>query len=523
MKRIYIIITLILSLAFIPGCMDDKGSYDYREVNETLIDSLLDVSGNKAGDTITVISMNHLKLTPVLSHSIREYESDLSFRWYIYGTTSGKEETISTERELNWLANVIPASYNARLEVTDDKTGVLTRYKFHIFVVKENTGNLMVFSNVDGEASLSIMKPDGSWIENAFAQSNGFSAGRQAVWGANARIAQSITGEQSVILCDDGEGGAFFSNNNYQKVISYRDAFYFAPEVIKPEAYLLGFQFYNQENDIDFIVNNKKLHYRYAGMIDQGAKFGPALPGDYELYPGGILAYGTCLFYDQKNMRFVQVTSDLWGDELTVEMKSAFLYRYSYNPLFVQAWHPDEVGLHMIYFERLLDDTAYALMSDPANPGKLYRLKFFAGGLPWVSWHDGGYQNYWNSFWKRPVEVSNRLSESKTFTMNRVYGFIYYAAGNKIYLYDIENDNNKEVLDVSTILPGNQVDCLYIQNAESYSNEYNLRLYAAISETGGSGQCGSLLDIRLKTNGEYDSHTLYKNKSGRVVSLSHQL
>lgn len=522
MKRIYII-GLLLSFALIQGCMDDKGSYDYREVNKMTIESLQDVNGNKASDTITIISMEYLKLSPVLSHSMGEADSELSFRWYIYETTGGSEETISTERELDWLANVIPSRYNARLEVTDDKTGVLARYKFYIFVVKENTGNLMLFSNVDGEASLSVMKPDGSWIEDAFAQSNGYSAGRNAVWGANARIAQSITGEQSVILCDDGDGGAFFSNNNYQKVTSFRDAFYFVPEVIRPEAYLLGYQFYNQENDIDFIINNKKLHYRYADMIDQGAKFGPALPGDYELYPGGILAYGTCLFYDQKNRRFVQVTSDLWGDELTVKMESAFLYRYSYNPALVQAWHPDDVGLDMIYFDRLLDDNAYAVMSDPGNPGKLYRLKFFAGGLPWVSWHDGGYQNYWYSFWKQPVDAANRLSEAQSFTMNRVYGFIYYAVDSKIYRYDIENDSNKEILDVSTLLSGNQVDCLYIQNAESYSNEYNLRLFAAISETGGSGLCGSLLDIRMKVNGEYDSHTLYKNKTGRVVSMSHQL
>ncbi|MDL2319775.1 hypothetical protein LJC45_01435 [Alistipes sp. OttesenSCG-928-B03] len=528
MKRL--IYAMILAPLFLTGCMEDKGTYDYLPVNKVTISRLDNEQGEAIGN-ITVATMSILKLTPVMSESVPGTGDEYRYRWYIYqkGVSNSKEMTISEERDLEWAVATSPGKYEVRYVVTNAKTEVSSYYSFEMTVVKDNVGTLMIASNVDGKANLTVMKPDGTWVSDIYEKANGYAAGSNAVVVVNARQFQSEAVNNSIILCDDGEGGAFFNNESFEMRSAYRDIFYEAPQVIKPQGFFRGFVAYGTGDQLELLINDGKIHYRLATKVASGAKFSPAFEGDYYMHPCGSAGWGTNLFYDNKNYRFWVVSANISEvyEEYRIKLQSAYLYgRYAYDANRIAAFNPDDVGLKMIYFSVPLinwEDIGYAIMCDPADPSKLYRLSFFGGGLQEPTSSFGS--NYWYSFWKRPIEAQTEIASAKSFTMARNNPYIYYSSGSRIYMYNAENDNNRMILDVATILPGNQVDLVYIQNDDNNAEDpsLNYRLYVAASPEGGAGKCGSIVDVRLMTNGEYESHTVHSNVVGKVVSMDHQM
>ena len=95
MKNIvYIVISLLLT-----ACYEDKGNYDYQEVN-TLAISLEDLYPVHLNDTV-------FTLTPELSQSLSQNEDNLEFIW-LHSTLNEamwghkQYDTVSMERTLNF-------------------------------------------------------------------------------------------------------------------------------------------------------------------------------------------------------------------------------------------------------------------------------------------------------------------------------------------------------------------------------------------------------------------------------------
>jgi hypothetical protein len=531
--------------------MRDEGSYDYLTVNKVSIAAINDMAGEAIGEEITVTAASMLRLAPVMAESVAESGDDYRYRWYIYrqGIARTEEITISEERDLEWPVTAAPARYTAVFVVTNAGTGVSSTHEFTITVVKQNIGTLMVASSVDDEADITVMNPAGEWIPGIYATANGDGGRGRAVWVTDTRLFQTEAVDNSILLTEGG--GAFFDNTGFRDTETFDQMFYDVPAAINPQAYYRGYVYYGFEDQLEFLINDGKLHYRIATMVSQGAKFTTPMAspfeGDYSMNPCAIVHNGSYLFYDNINCRFLLVTADFNiypgydpddpynydvpdSYEYTVKLQSAYLYEsYGYNPEKVAAFDPDDVGLEMIWFGSTYinrEDIGYALMRNPANRNELWRLKFFAGGLGFIDYYND-YANYWDSHWKFPIAAQTGIADAKSFTISRNNPYIYYCVGSKVYLYNVENDNNRMILDVATIVPGAEVDHLYIQNAgmnrAEGDEDLNYRLYIAVSPPAGTGRCGSIIDTRLMLNGEYESHVLHENVTGKVVSMDHQM
>ena len=117
-------IILFLMLAFscvVVSCYDDKGSYDYTEVNEIVIDEL--------GDGYSMIfKKDTLKIKPKLLFSLDSLTPDrYEYEWKaVPGVASDlSSEVIGTERELKYFMELYPGSYALYLKVRDKQTGLL--------------------------------------------------------------------------------------------------------------------------------------------------------------------------------------------------------------------------------------------------------------------------------------------------------------------------------------------------------------------------------------------------------------
>ena len=104
------------------ACYDDKGSYDYKEVNEIEVDSL--------GKSHSVIfKKDTLKITPLLKFTEDSLSLDrYAYEWLVVPSTSTEEltrEVIGTERNLEYFVELEPATYTLYLKVRDKVTGLL--------------------------------------------------------------------------------------------------------------------------------------------------------------------------------------------------------------------------------------------------------------------------------------------------------------------------------------------------------------------------------------------------------------
>ena len=121
MKRDIILFLMIGLICMIAGCYEDKGSYDYKEVNEVVVDGL--------GDRYNVIfKKDTIRIEPDLAFSLDSLNPDrYEYEWKAVPGLSNKNPggVIGNERNLEYFVELYPGSYSLYLKVRDKQTGLL--------------------------------------------------------------------------------------------------------------------------------------------------------------------------------------------------------------------------------------------------------------------------------------------------------------------------------------------------------------------------------------------------------------
>lgn len=111
------------------GCYEDKGNYDYRDINE-----IVTISFSPAPDEITMDSVYtysypqssqdtmRVTYTPIVSQSLAENEEQLEYQW-IFSNETGYDTVFSKELTLKYPFQAI-LSYNPLFRLIDHSTGV---------------------------------------------------------------------------------------------------------------------------------------------------------------------------------------------------------------------------------------------------------------------------------------------------------------------------------------------------------------------------------------------------------------
>lgn len=105
--RILFCVMFLLSMT---SCYEDKGNYDYKEMNDVEISVSTESSSFSLGDTV--------KSKPQLTFALGRESLDLEYEWTYDG------HVVAHSRDLEWIADTIAQNKDLRLAVLDKSTGV---------------------------------------------------------------------------------------------------------------------------------------------------------------------------------------------------------------------------------------------------------------------------------------------------------------------------------------------------------------------------------------------------------------
>ena len=151
MKRYFSIVlgglTAMLSLV---GCYEDKGNYDYRELDVVSIDTV------ETGilSAYSLMRFDHLRLAPKVYFNGElvddNQEVPLDYQWTIFSSVSGSGansviDTIGNQRVLDTVISRTAGSYLVQLVAKNRHTGVCQFFRVPVSVSEVLDGGWMVF------------------------------------------------------------------------------------------------------------------------------------------------------------------------------------------------------------------------------------------------------------------------------------------------------------------------------------------------------------------------------------------
>lgn len=150
MKKIYIVF-LLFAMVALSACYDDKGNYDYKDINELEI-SLEEKAGESARH---VILGEVLEIKPKFNLEIDEKSTRYSFEWFV----NDKTRPEWNQRNFSWEVDTLIKRGDVILEVTDHKYDVKYMKSIALFVsgIYDNNegGSWLILSDNGGKSQLS--------------------------------------------------------------------------------------------------------------------------------------------------------------------------------------------------------------------------------------------------------------------------------------------------------------------------------------------------------------------------------
>lgn len=158
MKKIQICVLATLTL-FLQGCYQDKGNYDYVDVNEAEI--TFSSFGNMYTATINLergvelLQGDSLTVYPSIKSSVNEPESGYVYEW---DAVSGDSPIrIGNQKDLLTVVNLSGGIYYIYLTVTNPETGLQMRSRFPMRVTGVADRGWLLLSDENGKAKLSML------------------------------------------------------------------------------------------------------------------------------------------------------------------------------------------------------------------------------------------------------------------------------------------------------------------------------------------------------------------------------
>lgn len=157
MKNILFLLTIFMTVVVL-GCFDDKGNYDYHEINE------LQITGLPTEMQMKYRNADTLRVTPVIEATADDgsMPDRYSFKWEAVsqlkvGETQTTSYVIGEERELNYFVEIPDGEYDVNCLVKDTITRVTWKGSFKLKVTTQLNEGWLVLSDVDGYARLDLI------------------------------------------------------------------------------------------------------------------------------------------------------------------------------------------------------------------------------------------------------------------------------------------------------------------------------------------------------------------------------
>ncbi len=149
------ILCVVFSISFCISCYDDKGNYDYNDINEIEIEGIEEEYSLRMEELLTI--------KPILKSSIQGNEANYKYQWIFLSIQIDKKlyynYTFSNDKYLEDVWLQLPGgSYTAYYKITDTSTGIEWVSKnFKISISDEIASGILVLSDVNDKARVDFI------------------------------------------------------------------------------------------------------------------------------------------------------------------------------------------------------------------------------------------------------------------------------------------------------------------------------------------------------------------------------
>lgn len=452
------------------ACQKEEQSFKYEKQNQ--------VSIGTDATSFTIAYLDSLKVSPVLTESFPSGEQ-FSYEWKMYlqtGTDTAK--VLSTEKNLKAKISLPPGTYSLRYKVTSKQTGIAMFALYTVTVNGIYYQGWLVSSNKDGKARLSFIRTDDVVFAAPAETVNNTTYPGHAI-AAYSGIAQDI----ALILFFTDQGVYRFNANDFLQNGSTTALFPEGKQFNTLPAYGL-----NKLTTDQYIVSDGGLYAGFGPYFFLGEVLKPyseRFTGDYSLFPAIISSTQTSsFFYDNKGQRFMRVAYlDRSILPATGNDKDSF--------------DLGDVGKTMIACDYGLtgysNDEFYFVMQNNAGVRYLLSINGTKPGL------------------NQLIGNSPDIATATKFATSSVVKHMYYASGQKIYLYDILANSSRLVY---TFPADTKIVDLKMLRATSK------RLVVAVNK----GTAGEIYYFDLENLGDFVNNTYVKKFEGfgEIVNLNYR-
>ncbi|MBQ6750165.1 MAG: hypothetical protein IJR02_05275 [Bacteroidaceae bacterium] len=467
-----ILIALALPLWGLGGfsCYEDKGNYDYHELEVVAIDT----TGVGIQSEYAIMRFDTLRLEPKVFYEgqlvIDASQAPLDYQWTIFSATSGGGssavvDTIGHERILNAIISRTGGNYYVQLVVTNRNDGIRQFFRIPVAVSEVFDGGWMVFyerADRPGYSDLALIFNPWTKLNvnynrhytNLYETTNG-----EPLQGHPVRcldIAVSLaSGNNYVGLCTDYTLVGV-SENGIEKALEFNDFFHEAPATMKPTWYGQHGSGVMSGQSSEVLINDNTIYtntYSFSATEGRNTRFGVAkfAEGIGELAPWNAevpntLNYGIVV-YDQTHHCFRYAAYN-----------SAQLEYFAAQDPSVAAFDINNTGMDFLMADwgkgtsqgvglRPYD---YILMAKGQE--RYLAVTNFSSSYP--SDTNIGIGLY-------PMNnLCPDIDKATSISASHVGNFIYYTAGNKVY--NFAYDSRQPATEAWTAPEGEEVTCVRI-------------------------------------------------------------
>lgn len=466
------------------ACYEDKGNYDYTELNE------ISVLSPAPGTAFAVDRYDTLHIEPQLAFTQGTIDdSRLSFKWEMYlndwANTEAQAVVVGEERNLNAVM-ARPASttsYALVLTVTDLQNGSAYRTNYSVNIQPSVLSGILVLQDDGGRCRLDYLAS--TYAEPAFAQNRHIrdvyatANGGQSLSGTPRGVSFSMVEKSSyepqvknIYVWTDRQV-ARINSNDFTVEHMDNELFMLAPSVIDVQNIerSLSISYVTiMINDGQARALNQQATMSYGYQFSRELKPNSSLQGEMRFSPyvyqpdlfGSQTGY-CAILYDQIGKRFVKVAS---GNDAE---PAIFAFNEQDEEVKSTLFDVNNIGMDIIWMGKNYGALAYAVFSDGLKR-HLYRMRF---NVPNTTQDDNGDeivnpQVYRQAAAKFDFSAATEGDEALFFECGRfAANTMIYATDRNIYSYDF--NAQKAILLNDPFPDGEHITAMKIYNVEYYT------------------------------------------------------
>lgn len=418
------------------ACIEDATNETFRQLNDVTIGGIEDKYENVYVD-------KDFRIEPTIKTALNK-EDALSYVWIVYDKSTRYEpDTLSTEKNLSVKIHLIPGEHTLKFKVTDTSTAIFYEKEFTIHVVNEFTNGLMILAETEGKAMLDFWIPEkDEVVTDVYGKLN-----KNEVLGyVPQRIFfnkyRSDAVSEVLVLCRDDNGGRVLDNITLTRRKDYKDLFFGgAPATMIPQAYYrTSMREYLVDNGIAYdraINTNPPSATVKPGMIAADPVYSIAANADFG---DNEEKTSRIVLYDNKNTCFYALQNIASASLTKVTKTNGFTYVPG------GFFSPDNVGMACLYAgitSRSASGAREYLGIFETQEGERRLLKMGIGFFVTGATPSSYFKDLANT-----VMTSEGINTATSFaTSPLVTGYLFYASGSKIYLYNSVNAIGEIVYD----------------------------------------------------------------------------